>query len=72
MLQVPLQQTLVNFLFWGAIIAAKASFDYFAVIQPLREPMQALWARNWLRSRFTINRCEQEPECMKLAEGQSA
>jgi len=57
MTQVPLMQTLVNFLFWGGILVAKASFDYWAVIKPLRPAMEALLARNLLQSDYRINGC---------------
>ena len=39
-LQVPWRQAWANALFWLVVLGGKAAFDYFAIIKPLRRPME--------------------------------
>lgn len=48
--QVSKAQWFANLLFWVVVLGAKGAFDYFAIIKPLKLPMQALWNRGFLRS----------------------
>jgi hypothetical protein len=37
-----------NFLFWALVLGAKFAFDWFALMKPLKRPVEGLWGRDWL------------------------